>query len=158
MVNMDQILSKIRSSKWLQYIGIVLVGCSLIALRFIFSALHLEPLHAFFDISPPTKDFPTDEIGVIWWFSLLKYLSNSLLSILLLAFIYPYTTTVKLGFKLYSFLGLGLFTVYTIMLFLAPFKDYYFFFFTRRIILHPILTLILIPGFYQFYNRKDNTN
>tara|TARA_R110002050_G_scaffold176775_1_gene309762 strand:+ start:23348 stop:23782 length:435 start_codon:yes stop_codon:yes gene_type:complete len=135
------------------YIGILIIA--LISVRMVGAAIFYDPLIAFFHL----PDYQIQPLPQIAWgkyvFSLvLRYSVNTLITLGLVKVIFNKPELLKLTFYILGIVFLILSPVLIWLVFNADFDQYRYLFYIRRILIHPVLTLLLIPAF--LYHQRAN--
>lgn len=135
------------------FLGIVLVTF-LVLIRAYASDLFYDPLIVFFKNVRDSFFLPDfDWTGLLLHLSL-RFWMNSFISLSILWLIFNNRELIQLSLILYA-----AFFVLFLIAFIFLLKGYQpgaymALFYVRRFLIHPILLLILIPGFYFFKNRN----
>jgi exosortase F-associated protein len=126
---------------------------ALVAVRMVGSQIFYDPLINFFHL-PDYQNQPLPEIeGWKYSFSLFaRFMLNTLITLGLVQSIFSKPDLVKLTFVLLGLVFVILAPILIWLVFNADFDQYRYLFYIRRILIHPILTLILIPAF--LYNDR----
>ena len=144
-------ISPMSTPKVLRWTGVGFLMLVLIFLRPIGAEFLYDPLKDFFH-NPKFRSLPLPEIELTL-FSIsitIKYLINSILSILIIWLLFLDKELVKLSAVLFGLFYVVLLTVLIIVLRTATNEEYLLLFYLRRILYHPLLLLLLVPAFY-FY-------
>jgi exosortase F-associated protein len=126
---------------------IVLIVLALASVRLIGGRVFYDPLIAFFHI-PDYQNYPLPEIE-FWKFIgalVLRYAINSILTLSLVYIIFRKYDLVKLTTIIYALVFVVLVPLFLWWAWHAEPNQYRYLFYVRRILIHPILTLILIPA------------
>ena len=126
---------------------------ALVAVRMVGPHVFYDPLIDFFHL-PNYQNQPLPDIeGWKYGFSLFARFSlNTLITLGLIKEIFNKSDLVKLTFILLGLVFVILAPILIWLVYNADFDQYRYLFYTRRILIHPILTLILIPAF--LYNDR----
>lgn len=127
------------------YIFLIIVG--LVAVRLVGGRLFYDPLIAFFHV-PNYQDFSLPEIE-FWKFTgalILRYSMNAILTLGLVYVIFKKLDLVKLTAIIFTIIFVILVPVFLWWAWHAEPNQYRYLFYVRRILIHPVLTLILIPA------------
>jgi len=132
---------------------IVLIVISLAAVRLIGGHLFYDPLIDFFHI-PDYQNYPLPEIE-FWKFSgtmVLRYGVNTILTLMLVHVIFQKKDLIWLTGAILGMVWIILFPLFLWGAWHAEPEQYRYLFYVRRILIHPVLTLILIPAL--LYHEK----
>ena len=127
---------------------IVILIIALVGVRVIGSRVFYDPLISFFHNSEyqlmeiPDLDFWKFILSLI-----LRFLVNTGLTLFLVKVIFDKPGLVKLTAVILGLVFLVLTPVFLWLVFNADSEQYRYLFYIRRILIHPVLTLILIPAF-----------
>lgn len=138
-------------------IYIVLIVIALAGVRLIGGHLFYDPLIEFFHI-PDYQNHPLPEIH-FWKFSiamLFRYGINTLLTLALVQVIFQKRDLVKLTASILGIVFMAIFPLFLWGVWYAEPEQYRYLFYVRRILIHPVLTLILIPAL--LYHEKGQKN
>ncbi len=138
-------------------IYIVLIVIALAGVRLIGGHLFYDPLIEFFHI-PDYQNHLLPEIH-FWKFSsavLLRYGINMILTLMLVQVIFQKRDLVKLTVSILGIVFVVLFPLFLWGVWHAEPEQYRYLFYVRRILIHPVLTLILIPAL--IYHEKGQKN
>ena len=120
----------------------------LVIIRAFEDELFYDPYLLFFKNDYLYMDSPRREVAKLVFFTSLRYLMNSILSLGIIYLIFKEKSIIK-----FSFLIFGI----AYICFLIPFlyfvinprqEDYYLFFNVRRFLIQPIILLLLLPALY----------
>ena len=145
-------------SKLLQHKGKILIAIFIIVsfgvIRAFEGKLFYDPFLTYFESDFKDAPFPQIEPFTLFLGLLLRYLLNTVLSLLLIYTLFQDIEILKFSIILYAFfliLLLGMFVVI-----LNYFQDWnWLLFYVRRFIIQPIFVLLFIPAFYyQQQNLK----
>lgn len=137
------------------YIAILIIG--FVAVRIIGKGVFYDPLNAFFHI-PDYQNHPMPDVE-IWKYGmslLFRYSINTVLTLALVKVIFDNRDLLKLTLVLYFGLFLLLIPVLLWLISNGEVDQYRYLFYIRRVLMHPILTLILIPAF--LFNERSTRN
>lgn len=134
-------------------LGMVLVVL-LMLIRAYASTLFYDPLIYFFKMTHATDALPNfDWIGLLLHVSL-RFWMNSLISFAILWLIFGNRDLIRFTFILYGAFFIIFSLVFILLLKTYEPGQYMPLFYIRRFLIHPLLLLVLIPGFYFFRNAK----
>lgn len=143
-----------------KWVYIVLTIGGFIMVRMVGKTVFYDPLISFFH-EPEYSLLPLPEIGLLKYvLSLfLRYLTNLSLTIALVYLIFQKVELVKFTMVLYGVVFMLLTPVLILLIINAENSQYQFLFYVRRMLMHPVLTLIYIPALlYHEHSQKLNTN
>lgn len=115
-----------------------------------------DPLNAFFHI-PDYQNHSLPDV-VLWKFGIslfFRYVINTFLTLALVQVIFDNKDLLKFTLILYLGVFIVLIPVLLGLIANGEVDQYRYLFYTRRVLMHPILTLILIPAF--LYNERSKT-
>ncbi|MFT4753691.1 MAG: exosortase F-associated protein [Salibacteraceae bacterium] len=142
--------------KWLAVIGLL----GFVMVRFASSRIFYDPLIHFFH----QGDYQIQELpDIIYWKFMIslffRFGTNTLLTLFIVHIIFEKIDLVKLTAIILGGMFLLLSPILLILLFIGNPDNYQFLFYTRRVLIHPVLALILIPA-YLYHQRtfKINSN
>lgn len=136
-----------KVSKSIKIIAILLLCCSLVAVRAFENNWFYDPFIAHFKQADYLKSVPEFETFGLIFNLLFRYALNSFASILILILIFDIRITRFLTF-LYVLFGILLVPSYLILAQYYLPEAYNLFFYLRRFLIQPVLLIVLIPGFY----------
>lgn len=138
-------------SKALKVILLLILLGFLILIRFFEENLFYDPYLQFFKNDYLYIDSPRRETFKLVLFTVIRFIMNSGVSILILYVIFQDKSIFKFAGLFYFFSLIFLLTVFLYFLINPRQEDYYLFFNIRRFLTQPIILVILIPAFY--YNK-----
>lgn len=130
----------------------------LIAVRFLAPVVFYDPLIHFFHQSDyQIKALPPIHFASLFFSLFLRFLLNSVLTLVIIKGVFKRDELIRLTAIILSVL----FVMFTPVLFYliwggSP-ENYQFIFYVRRILIHPLLALILIPA-YLYHQKKSKAN
>jgi len=139
--------------KWVTILVVFLLIVALVGVRVIGSHIFYDPLIHFFH-SASYQSTPLPEMNM-WMFSIslfFRFVLNTVITLALIWTIFKKQELIKLTVVLYAFVFVILGSVLIWLVNFADFDQYRYLFYVRRILIHPVLTLILIPAF--LYNER----
>lgn len=144
--NFQSMLNKIKDHKGKIILAVfIIVGFGLI--RAFEKILFYDPFLAYFDSDFKGLPFPKVDVFKLFFGLLLRYLLNTVLSLLLIYILFRNLEIVKFSAFLYGFFLVILFAVFFVIL--EYFADgSWLLFYVRRFIIQPIFVLLFIPAFY----------
>jgi exosortase F-associated protein len=133
---------------------IVLAIIGLIAVRLIGARVFYDPLIAFFH----QADYQLQELPeIVYWKYMvslfIRFAINTTLTLILVKLIFDNNDLTKLTLVILA-LAIAIF-VPVLLYFMnnGDFNNYHYLFYVRRMLIHPVLTLILIPAF--LYHQRS---
>ena len=136
---------------YLKYLLLIFLVGLLILIRVFENDFFYDPYLLFFQNDYLYIDSPRREVFKLTMFTSLRYLMNTVISLLILYVVYKDKNIIKFSIIIYtiSFIGLILLFIYFVT---DPKREqYYLFFNIRRFLIQPIILLLLLPAFY--YNK-----
>ncbi|QSS98000.1 exosortase F system-associated membrane protein [Psychroflexus sp. ALD_RP9] len=138
--------------KSFKIVYIISLIVALIAVRLFERSLFPEVLLDFY-----TTTYSFSEPPNFNWFNListtiLRYLVNSVLSILIIYLLFPSTKTLKFIIWFYCLALVVLISVFSILLYQLKPEDYMTLFYVRRFLIQPLFLILLVPALY--YQKK----
>jgi exosortase F-associated protein len=136
-----------------RYLMVVIGVMGLVLVRYFETNLFYDPLDLFFQGDYLTRELPLIDPLFFWPSLIFRFLLNLIFGLMLLKGLFIDPQTIRFSWVLYlmffAFLSLALFGL------MAMYQAGYYhqLFYVRRFLIHPIILLILIPGFY-FYKPK----
>jgi exosortase F-associated protein len=140
-------------SMFRKIIAIITLTVLLVSIRGFESDLFYDPLIQFFKTEHLTGSLPAFDTLKLLGNITLRYLANTLLSLILLWFLFREAGIIKISIMIFLTFFVLFMIAYSYLLFYSNTADYVLLFYVRRFLIQPILLLILIPAFY-FYRRK----
>ena len=146
-------------NKWIR-IGLVIVSfLTLILIRSIASKTFYDPFIEFFKNDYLTTTFPAYETPKLFINLFCRHLINTLVSLAIIYFLFQKKQLITFSIKLITFSIKFLFSLclchrlnYFLLLETSFSSGYLFAFYIRRMLIHPIFLLVLLPAFY--YQNK----
>ena len=136
-----------------RYLMVVIGVMGLVLVRYFETNLFYDPLDLFFQGDYLTRELPLIDPLFFWPSLIFRFLLNLIFGLMLLKGLFIDPQTIRFSWVLYlmffAFLSLALFGL--MAMYQAGYYHQLFYF--RRFLIHPIILLILIPGFY-FYKPK----
>jgi exosortase F-associated protein len=143
-------------NKQKKYWALFILTIALILVRFFEDRFFDDHLLHFYSYSYLSDALPEVNFSIIYKTISLRYIVNSILSILILSLLFPQKNLIKflIVFYLVAFIVLSLFLYYEWNNY-VPGK-YLLLFYVRRMLIHPVFLFILIPAllFHQMENKK----
>jgi exosortase F-associated protein len=143
-------------NRWKILVLIILV-LLLIAIREVVAPFLYDPLANYFKSDYLYKPIPSLNLGLFFVSTFIRYFLNSVVSI---SIIYLFFNDIKMIFfasKLYLIVFIILIISLVAILKFNQGNGYLLLFYVRRILIHPILLLLLLPAFY-FQKLKNLKN
>lgn len=137
--------------KYKKYVALVPLFLGLVLIRAFENDLFYDPYLEFFKDDYLSLDSPRRELLKLVFFTTLRYVLNSVISIAILYVFFKDMSIVKFATLVYVVayvVLIGLFLFYVIS---PKQEDYIIFFNIRRFLIQPLLLILLLPAFY--YNR-----
>ena len=137
-------------SKGLRYTIIALLLLLLVLIRVFENELFYDPYLMFFKSDYLKMDSPSLNIFKLSFFTTLRYILNSILSLGIIYLFFKDRSIVKFSLCLYviAYVVLMLFFLYFVVH--PKQEDAYLFFNFRRFLIQPIFLILLIPAFYYY--------
>jgi len=146
-----------RKKNYKKIANILIVGflfTLLIGIRF-YESVFYDPLQAYFKFDYLHKSLPDMQMGKLFLHTFLRYMLNSMLSILIIWVAFRRKSFVKFSMYFYSIAFIILILAFWLSL-QTHFDKYYLFgFYVRRFLIQPIFVLLLLPAFY--YQLRSNS-
>lgn len=135
-------------SKALKIILLIVLFSLLAAIRYFENELFYDPYLAFFQNDYLYIDNPRREVFKLTTFTTLRYVLNTLISLVILFVIFRDRNIVKFSILIYVLAYLILLALFLYFVLNPKQEDYYLFFNIRRFLIQPIILLLLLPAFY----------
>ncbi len=135
-------------SKALKIILLIVLFSLLAAIRYFENELFYDPYLAFFQNDYLYIDNPRREVFKLTAFTTLRYVLNTLISLVILFVIFRDRNIVKFSILIYVLAYLILLALFLYFVLNPKQEDYYLFFNIRRFLIQPIILLLLWPAFY----------
>lgn len=132
---------------------IVVLFLLLILVRSFASTTFYDPFIDFFKNDYLASGFPEFLTGKLFVSLFFRYVLNSLISLVVIYLFFQKKQLVLFSIKFYSIAFVVLSVVYLILLKTEFSSGYLLAFYIRRMLIHPIFLLILLPAFY--YQKKS---
>lgn len=137
-------------------IGLIgLMFIVLIAVRY-FESFFYDPLQAYFEYDYLHHSLPEINKGKLFLHITLRYIINSIISILIIWIAFRKKNNVL--FTLYFYIVVFIVLIVALWIALSTqFENQYLFgYYVRRFLIHPIFILLLLPAFY--YQKKNTAS
>lgn len=139
--------------KPVKIILIALLFGALVLIRMFEGTLFYDPLLEFFKTDHSTHALPEMQIGKLMLNVVLRFLLNTVVSLLIIWVAFRDKGFVKLSVWLYGILFLILFLLFTMLIMTSEDTGHMTLFYVRRFLIQPLFLLILLPAFY-FQKRR----
>ena len=143
-----------QASRFISFIAVGFLLLLIVAVRYFETTVFPEPLHDYFHDGFQAMPIPAGYNVIILAVTALRYLVNTILSIGIIWFIFKKTGFVKAALWVYLFAFLLLFSAMALCLINGGDALKMVLFYVRRFLIHPLLLLILIAGFYYLRNKE----
>ncbi len=142
--------------KPLKILGIIVFASLLVLIRFFEDTLFYDPLLEFFKMDYKTLPLPKMDIYPLLTSVVFRFLMNTILSLVILWFVFRDKEIIKFSVVLYSFLFILLFTAFIFIVFTSEgTSSHMVLFYVRRFLMQPLFLLLLLPAFYfQKYKSR----
>jgi len=131
----------------------VLLGF-LVLIRVFENQLFYDPYLLFFKNDYLYMDFPRREILKLTFFTSLRYILNSIISIGIIYLFFKDKSIVKFSALVYAIAYIILVLIFLYFVINPRQEDYYLFFNFRRFLIQPVLLLLLLPAFYYYKLKR----
>ncbi|RAJ15169.1 exosortase F system-associated membrane protein [Olleya aquimaris] len=143
-------------SKYYKYIWIAFLFILLALVRWFENELFYDPYLVFFQNDYLYIDSPRQEVFKLVVFTSLRFLINTILSLLILYLFFKDRSVVKFATLIYIISFVILILLYLYFVLDPKQENYYLFFNIRRFLIQPLLLLLLLPAFYYHRLTKQN--
>ena len=120
----------------------------LILIRSFAPTLFYDPFIEFFKNDYLTSFFPVYETPKLFLSLIFRYLLNAIISLTIIYLFFPKKQLIIFSVKFYVIAFIILSGVYFLLLETSFSSGYLFAFYIRRMLIHPIFLLLLLPAFY----------
>ncbi|AOW21661.1 exosortase F system-associated membrane protein [Urechidicola croceus] len=134
---------------------IILLFVLLVTLRAVSSKVFYDPFIEFFKLDYLTANFPDFNSLSLFVHLVFRYVLNTLISLAVIYLLYMNKSFVLFSIKFYLIAFIVLSSIYFYELNSEFSNGYLFAFYVRRMLIHPIFLLILLPAFY-YQNKVNN--
>ncbi len=141
----------------LKVISLIILVLFLIAIREFIAPILYDPLANYFKSDYLYQPIPSLNLGLLFVSTFIRYFLNSVVSIGIIYVFFQNTKMILFALKVYFYLFIILIICLIAILKLNQGDGYLLLFYVRRILIHPILLLLLLPAFY-FQNLKNLKN
>ncbi|GGI56831.1 exosortase F system-associated membrane protein [Winogradskyella haliclonae] len=141
-------------SKTLSYIVAFVLLVLLILVRAFEDTLFYDPYLLFFENDYLYIDSPRREVAKLVFFTSLRYLINTLLSLGVIYCAFKDIQMIKFSALVYAVAYLCFLIPFLYFVINPRQEDYYLFFNVRRFLIQPILLLLLLPALYYYKLKR----
>lgn len=141
-------------SNSIKYILILILLGLLVLIRVFENQLFYDPYLLFFKNDYLYMDFPRREVLKLTFFTSLRYILNSIISISIIYVFFKDKSIVKFSALVYVIAYIILVLIFLYFVINPRQEDYYLFFNFRRFLIQPVLLLLLLPAFYYYKLRQ----
>ena len=141
-------------SNSVKYISLFILFGLLVLIRVFENQLFYDPYLLFFKNDYLYMDFPRREVLKLTFFTSLRYILNSIISIGIIYVFFKDKSIVKFSALVYVIAYIILVLIFLYFVINPKQEDYYLFFNFRRFLIQPVLLLLLLPAFY-YYKLKQ---
>lgn len=141
-------------SNSIKYILILILLGLLVLIRVFENQLFYDPYLLFFKNDYLYMDFPRREVFKLTFFTSLRYILNSIISIGIIYLFFKDKSIVKFSALVYVIAYIILVLIFLYFVINPRQEDYYLFFNFRRFLIQPVLLLLLLPAFYYYKLRQ----
>ncbi|SRX54502.1 exosortase F system-associated membrane protein [Aequorivita sp. CIP111184] len=140
----------------LQIGAITILASLLVLIRAFENTIFYDPLLEFFKMDYKALPLPKMDSFALQTGIVLRFLMNTIISLAILWLVFFDKEIIKLSALLYSLLFVGLFMVFTFIIFTSEETGgHLVLFYVRRFLIQPLFLLILLPAFYfQKYKTR----
>jgi exosortase F-associated protein len=138
----------------IKYILILILVGLLVLIRVFENQLFYDPYLLFFKNDYLYMDFPRREILKLTFFTSLRYILNSIISLGIIFLFFKDKSIVKFSAFVYAIAYIILILIFLYFVINPRQEDYYLFFNFRRFLIQPILLLLLLPAFYYYKLKR----
>ncbi|PWH84363.1 exosortase F system-associated protein [Algibacter marinivivus] len=137
-----------------KYILLSVLVLLLILIRFYEDVLFYDPYLTFFENDYLYIDSPRREVAKLVGFTTLRYVMNTIISLVILFLVFKDKSIIKFSIFIYGIAFIILMLFYLYFVINPKQEDYYLFFNIRRFLIQPIFLILLLPAFY--YHKLKN--
>lgn len=148
-------MDKKNSVSLLNWLLISFCVLLLALIRFFETQLFYDPFIAYFKSDYLQLPFPDFSFLKLMFYTLLRYVLNSGLSLAIIYLIFKDVRLTKFALLLYSILGILLLTTLIILLSFFDEKSNFVLFYVRRFLIQPLFLVLFVPAFY-FQKKQIN--
>ncbi|KAA3623192.1 MAG: exosortase F system-associated protein [Flavobacterium sp.] len=132
---------------------IVIFASGLVLIRQFEARIFYDPLLEFFKTDHSTQPLPQMEMFNLYLNIILRFLMNTILSLVILWVAFGSKSIIKLSALLYTALFMLFFTAFVLLVNTSEAGDHMALFYVRRFLIQPLFLLLLLPAFY-FHRRS----
>lgn len=137
-------------SKIAKYLGLILLFLSLVAIRAFEDFFFYDPYLTFFENDYLYIDSPRREVAKLVLYTSLRFILNTMISLLILHVIFKDKSIIKFSMLIYTLAYILLMIPFLYFVINPRQEDYYLFFNVRRFLIQPIGLILLLPAFYYY--------
>lgn len=137
-------------NKVTKYIALIVLFTGLVLIRAFEGVLFYDPYLTFFENDYLYLDSPRREIAKLVFYTSLRFLLNTLLSLGILFVIFRDKSIIKFSVIVFSVAYILLLIPFLYFVINPNQEDYYLFFNIRRFLIQPIGLILLLPAFYYY--------
>lgn len=141
-------------SKLVSYLVAILLIVSLILVRAFEDVLFYDPYLQFFENDYLYIDSPRREIAKLVFFTSLRFLLNTLLSLGIIYCAFKDKQMIKFSILIYGIAYMCSMLPFLYFVINPKQEDYYLFFSVRRFLIQPIILLLLLPALYYYKLKR----
>lgn len=139
-------LNNILKHKFKILIAIFIIFC-FAAVRGFENQIFYDPFLVYFELDFKNMPFPEFEVFKLFGSLLVRFLLNTVLSLILIQTLFQDSDMTKFSAVLYGFFMVILFVLFFLILKCLPEMNWLLFY-VRRFIIQPIFVILFIPAFY----------
>ncbi|PYE82603.1 exosortase F-associated protein [Winogradskyella epiphytica] len=137
-------------NKIVTFILVGILALCLILIRAYENVLFYDPYLSFFKNDYLYIDSPRREVAKLVFYTTLRYVLNSVISLGILYLIFKEKSVIKFSVLIYVFGFILLMIPFLYFVINPKQEDYYLFFNIRRFLIQPIGLILLLPAFYYY--------
>ena len=143
-----------KKNKRLDLVIIGVLVTALLLIRMFESDMFYDPFLDFFHGDTQNKIVPEFNTIKLFLGLLCRYFMNSMLTVLIVYFLFKDVSIVKLTSILLSLFFVVLTILFFSLLYFSKTPDYLFLFYVRRFLIQPLFLILFVPAF--FYQKSIN--
>ncbi len=143
-----------KKNKRLDIVIIGVLVTALLLIRMFESDMFYDPFLDFFHGDTQNKIVPEFNTIKLFLGLLCRYFMNSMLTVLIVYFLFKDVSIVKLTSILLSLFFVVLTILFFSLLYFSKTPDYLFLFYVRRFLIQPLFLILFVPAF--FYQKSIN--
>lgn len=143
-----------KKSKVLDIAIIGILAIALLLIRMFEKELFYDPFLNFFHGDTQNKMVPEFNTIKLFLGLIFRYFMNSMLTVLIVYFLFKDVSTVKLTSFLLSLFFVVLIIFFFSLLYFSKTPNYLFLFYVRRFLIQPLFLILFVPAF--FYQKSVN--